>query len=68
MPEWEAQLGRGYYVRRGTNKAPRDWYVLERGLPTTTAVRHVLAVAPSIAELRELEPDAFPTREEPSNA
>jgi len=49
----------GYFIRRGTSKAPRGFLALEHGLPTTTASRVVIAVARTESDLRIAHPEAF---------
>lgn len=51
----------GWFLCEGTSKAPRGWFVLEYGLPTTTAVRHVVAIVhpDDLPNLPALYPEAF---------
>lgn len=61
---WDAQgvrLRSGWFLRRGTSKAPRGWYVLEYGLETTTAARDVVAcIHPDqLSDTPQLYPEAF---------
>ena len=59
--DFTPRLRDGWFIRQGTSKAPRDWFVLEYGLSTTTAVRHVVAVIhpDDIGNVQTLYPEAF---------
>lgn len=63
IESWNVRIGMrpGWFLRGGTSKAPRGWFALERGMDTTTAVRHLVAViAPEdLANLPTLYPEAF---------
>lgn len=58
--DFTPRLREGWYLRTGTSKAPRGWYVLETGLPTTTAVRRVVALIhpDDIGNIQDLYPEA----------
>lgn len=51
----------GWYLRQNTTKAPRDWYVLEYGMDTTTATRQTVALVhpDDVRGLPDVYPEAF---------